>query len=136
MYKRKYYKFFSSPLCISFIGNFLEHYDNALYGLLIPFLSIKFFPNQDFMLNLIYGYLVLTIGILIKPIGAFFLGRIGDTQGRKKALSLSFFGTALTTLSFCFLPTYQDIGILSPCLLIFLRLLQNFFSSAVKSALK
>ncbi|MCE5294186.1 MAG: MFS transporter [Chlamydiales bacterium] len=111
----------------SVIGNILEHYDSALFGLLAPFLAPLFFAGYDPITALIMTYGMMPLGILTKPLGAVFFGWIGDTFGRKQALTLSLLGMAFTTFSMGFLPVYAEVGVLAPMLLATLRMLQSFF---------
>ena len=115
------------------IGNLLEHYDSAIFGVLSPFIAPIFFSDQDPMVSLILTYLLIPLGLLMRPLGAVVFGRIGDIQGRKKALSLSLIGMALSTMLIGCLPTYAQVGIYSPLLLIICRLSQGFFAAGETS---
>lgn len=112
------------------IGNLLEHYDTALFGILAPYLAPIFFPNQNSLNALILTYGILCSGILIRPLGALFFGWIGYIFGRKQALSLSLLGTSFVTIGIGFLPTYEKVDIYAPLLLAFGKMLQSFFASA------
>jgi MHS family proline/betaine transporter-like MFS transporter len=109
-------------------GSILQHYDNALYALLVPFIAPLFFPNLSYLSGLIAGYGIQMIGILMQPVGAMVFGYIGDRKGRKHALFLTIMGMSLTTLLLGCLPTYASIGEASPFILLLLRGLQNFFA--------
>ena len=109
-------------------GNILEHYDNALYALLVPFIAPLFFPNLSYLSGLIAGYGIQMVGLLMRPIGALVFGYIGDRKGRKHALFLTIMGMSLTTLLLGCLPTYSTIGEAAPLFLLLLRGLQNFFA--------
>lgn len=115
---------------LSLIGNILEHYDKALYALLAPFLAPLFFGEKDVVFSLIMTYALIPLGMLIKPLGAFFLGSLADQKGQAFCLKISLWGTALSTLCMGLLPTYQDCGAISSFLLISCKLLQSFFSSS------
>lgn len=110
------------------LGNVLEHYDNALYALLVPFIAPLFFPNLSFLAGLIAGYGIQMVGILMRPLGALVFGYIGDRKGRKSALSLTILGMSLTTFLLGCLPSHAAIGEAAPILLLVLRGLQNFFA--------
>ena len=112
------------------IGNLLEHYDTALFGLLAPFLAPIFFPNQNSLNGLILTHSILCSGILIRPFGALFFGWIGYIFGRRQALSLSLLGTAFVTIGIGFLPTYEKVGIYAPLFLTLGKMLQSFFAAA------
>ncbi len=111
------------------IGNVFEHYDNALFGLLAPFIAPLFFPNSSPLSALILTYGLFTLGIVSKPIGALVFGYIGDRFGRKRALYLTLMGMAIITCMMGCLPTYETVGILAPILLALCRFLQSFFSA-------
>lgn len=111
------------------IGNILEHYDTALFGLLSPVLAPLFFPNDDPLISLILTYMLIPLGMLAKPFGALFFGFISDHVGRKESLILSLLGMSVATCGFALIPTYQDIGSTAALLLAFLRIMQAFFAS-------
>lgn len=113
----------------SIVGNVLEHYDNALFGLLAPFIAPLFFPNSSPLSALILTYGMLAIGIFSKPIGALVFGYIGDRYGRKRVLAITLIGMAIVTTCIGCLPTYATVGPLAPVLLALGRLLQAFFSA-------
>jgi MFS family permease len=114
---------------IGLVGNLLENYDSALFSLTAPFLAPLFFADQDPIIALILTYAILPLGIITKPLGAFVFGRIGDTLGRSRALSISLIGTAFTTMMIGFLPIYKEIGPLAPLLLALSRMVQKFFAA-------
>ncbi len=111
---------------IGMIGNILEHYDNALFGLLAPFIAPLFFENTDPLTALILTYGMLPLGILMRPLGSLFFGWIGDHFGRTKALFCSLTGMALATIAMGCLPTYAEAGLYAPLFLALGRVLQNF----------
>ena len=111
------------------VGNLFEHYDKYLFAFLAPFLAPLFFQSMSPVLSLILTFGIMPVGLLSRPIGALVFGKIGDRQGRKKALSITLMGMALITLLMGFLPTYDQVGWLAPLLLILSRLVQNFFAA-------
>lgn len=113
-------------LIASMMGNCLEQYDFMLYVFLAPFLAPVFFPTEDKLVSLILSMSVYAIGFIARPLGAIFFGKIGDISGRRKALSMSIFGMAFFTACMGFVPSYEQIGVLAPLLIILLRLLQSF----------
>lgn len=112
----------------SAIGNVLEWYDFALYGYLAPVIARLFFPSDDALTGLIQTYAVFAIGFLARPIGGVIFGHLGDRIGRRAMLSWSIAMMAVPTLLLGFLPTYQDIGVLAPTLLVIIRVLQGMSS--------
>ncbi len=120
----------SRSFWIGLVGNLLEHYDAALFGLLAPFLAPLFFPSDNPTFSLISTYALLPVGFLSKPAGALILGWLGDQFGRKRALSISLFGMAAATGCIGCLPTHEQIGAWAPLLLALARALQGFFAAA------
>ncbi|MEE2681324.1 MAG: MFS transporter [Planctomycetota bacterium] len=107
------------------IGNTLEWYDFAIFGFLAPYITTAFFPESDRVAGLIQTFGVFAVGYLMRPLGAFIFGHIGDRVGRRQALFLSVLLMAIPTFLLGLLPGYETIGILAPILLLVLRLLQG-----------
>src|SRR5579872_3210875 len=114
------------PFFAGLIGNILEHYDTALFGLLAPFIAPLFFHTQDPFTALILTYAMIPLGMLARPLGSFSFGLISDRFGRRQALCWSLTGMAIATTSIGFLPTSSEIA---PLLLALMRLLQSFFAA-------
>lgn len=111
------------------VGNLFEHYDKFLFAFLAPFLAPIFFKSESPLLSLILTFGIMPLGILSRPLGALVFGKIGDHQGRKKALTLTLIGMAIVTFTMGLLPTYAQAGWVAPLLLALARLLQNFFAA-------
>ncbi len=109
----------------SSIGTILEWYDFSLFAFLTPLLASNFFPQENKTTGIIYTYAIFAIGFLARPIGAALFGHIGDRIGRKRTLIYSIVLMTLPTFLIGVLPTYKDIGIYAPILLILLRLFQG-----------
>ncbi|MCO7519377.1 MULTISPECIES: MFS transporter [unclassified Pseudomonas] len=109
------------------IGSALEYYDFFIYAqaaaLIFPQI---FFPSSDPKMAIIASLATYGVGYLARPVGAFVLGHWGDTRGRKNVLLLCMFLMGLSTMAVGLLPTYHDIGLLAPALLVVLRLIQGF----------
>ncbi len=109
------------------IGSALEYYDFFIYAqaaaLIFPQI---FFPSMDPKMAVIASLATYGVGYLARPIGAFVLGHWGDTRGRKNVLLLCMFLMGLSTMAVGLLPTYHDIGIAAPLILVLLRLVQGF----------
>jgi MFS family permease len=118
----------------SWIGSVLEYYDFFIYGTAAALVFGKvFFPDSDPATATLLSFATYGVGYVARPVGAFFMGHIGDKYGRKRVLLLTvgLMGTA-TFLVGC-LPSYDAIGIWAPVLLVALRLLQGFSASGEQS---
>ena len=107
------------------VGNIMEWYDFALYGYMVPTMSQLFFPDSNNLNSIMSTFAVFAAGFVMRPIGGFLLGRIGDKRGRKTTLYISTSVMAISTALMGVLPTYQSVGVLAPVLLVLLRLLQG-----------
>jgi|SRR3989339_71769 len=117
--------FSRKQLTAGIIGNVLEWYDFAVYAFFSPIISQVFFPDNVQSVAIIKTFLVFSIGFLVRPIGGFIFGHIGDKHGRKKAFQISIFMMGIPTVLIGLLPAYRHVGFLSPTLLVCLRLLQG-----------
>jgi len=108
------------------IGNLLEWYDFGLYGLLAPVLAPLFFPSADPVAALIGAYGGFALGFMMRPLGGAVLGHLGDRIGRGYVLVLSVVMMGLATAALALLPTYAEIGIAAPVLLLLVRIVQGF----------
>ena len=107
------------------IGNVLEWYDFAIYGYFATQIGRSFFPRQDPVAQLLSAFGVFAIGYLMRPIGGVIVGHIGDTFGRRAALTFSVAAMAIPTFLIGLLPGYQTIGLLAPIALTLLRVVQG-----------
>src|SRR6201996_7450307 len=109
------------------IGSALEYYDFFIYAtaasLIFPQL---FFPSDNPTVAIVASLATYGVGYVARPIGAFFLGHWGDTHGRKTVLLVCMFLMGFSTMAVGVLPTYQQVGVLAPVLLVLLRLIQGF----------
>jgi MHS family proline/betaine transporter-like MFS transporter len=113
----------------SFIGNFVEWFDYAVYGYLAGIISTVFFPEADRQTALLATFGVFAISFFVRPLGGFFWGHIGDRLGRRKALSLSIVIMSAATFCIALIPGYGTIGLLAPVLLLLVRVVQGFSAS-------
>ena len=101
------------------IGSALEYYDFFIYAsaaaLVFPQI---FFPSGNPQVAIVASLATYGVGYVARPIGAFFLGHWGDTHGRKTVLILCMFLMGFSTMAVAFLPTYQQVGMLAPVLLV------------------
>lgn len=113
-------------LIASLTGSSIEWFDYFLYGTAAALVFNKiFFPMVDPVIGLILSYLSFSLTFFIRPIGGVIFAHIGDRIGRKKTLvlTLSLMGSA--TVMIGLLPTYDQIGIWAPILLILMRIIQG-----------
>jgi MHS family proline/betaine transporter-like MFS transporter len=107
------------------IGNTLEWYDFAIYGYFAAQIGRHFFPHEDAVAQLLSTFGVFAVGYLMRPIGGVIVGHIGDTLGRRAALTFSVSAMAIPTFLIGLLPGYQTIGVLAPVGLTLLRVVQG-----------
>jgi len=119
-----------------YVGNVVEWYDFALYGYLAGIIAPVFFPPENPTAGLIATYGMFAGGFMMRPLGAAVFGWFGDRYGRARTMQISVMLMALPTLLLGILPTYAQIGLLAPVLLVVVRLVQGLsvggeFSSSV-----
>src|SRR3954471_1824650 len=106
-------------------GTIIEWYDFYLYGVLAAFFSTQFFPKGNDTAALLASLATFGAGFAVRPFGAAFFGRIGDIVGRKFTFLVTITVMGLATALVGVLPTYAQIGILAPIILVTLRLAQG-----------
>lgn len=116
----------TSAIVSGAVGNILEWYDFITYAFLAAVLGRLFFPADEPGISLLNSLAVFGVGFLIRPVGGIVFGHYGDKVGRRQALSLSIVLMGISTLVMGVLPTYEQIGIAAPLLLVLARLLQGF----------
>jgi MFS transporter, MHS family, proline/betaine transporter len=107
------------------IGNVLEWFDFGVYAYFVPVISQLFFPATDPLASLLLTFGVFGVGFVMRPVGSILFGIYGDRLGRRKALSAVIFLMAFSTVAIGLLPTYQQVGLLAPIMLVIIRLLQG-----------
>ena len=109
------------------IGSALEYYDFFIYATAASLIFPQiFFPKTDPKIAIIASLATYGVGYVARPIGAFVLGHWGDTTGRKRVLIICMFLMGFSTMAVGLLPTYDQVGLLAPTLLVILRLIQGF----------
>ncbi|MEP7003349.1 MAG: MFS transporter [Chloroflexota bacterium] len=106
-------------------GTIVEWYDFYLYATLTPFLSPLFFPGDNPTAVQLSGFAAYAAGFLVRPFGAVVFGALGDIIGRKYTFLVTITAMGLATVAMGIIPTYKDIGIVAPTLLVILRLIQG-----------
>lgn len=111
------------------MGDIIDYFDIAIYGLLAPIIAPKFFPNFEPIIQLILSYSLSLTAVIAKPLGTFIFGAIARNKTPFTALITSLSGISATSILIGFLPTYADIGVMAAFLLAFLRFLQSMFAT-------
>jgi len=107
-------------------GNSLEFYDFLTFSFFAVQIGATFFPSHNPTSSLLATLATFGAGFLTRPLGAFVIGRMGDKHGRKPAMLLTFGLMGLAIVGLALTPSYAQIGIIAPVLVIGFRLLQGF----------
>jgi MFS family permease len=109
----------------SSLGTVFEWYDFYLYGTLAAFFGAKFFPSGNDTATLLANLAVFGAGFGVRPLGAIVFGHLGDLWGRKHTFLLTIVIMGLSTVAVGLIPTYAQIGMAAPVILVVLRLAQG-----------
>ena len=118
-------KNFRTVIVAASVGNVIEWYDFYIFGSLAAVLSVKFFEKSNPVAALLSTIALFTAGFLIRPLGAFLFGWLGDKVGRKYTFLITLTGMGLGTGAIGLIPTYQAIGIAAAFILFALRMIQG-----------
>ena len=108
------------------VGNALGFYDFLTYVYFAVYIGNAFFPAHDQTARLLATYGASFVGFLARPVGAMVIGPMGDRIGRKAAMTLSFLLLGAGVTGVALTPTYAQIGIAAPILVVLFRMLQGF----------
>ncbi len=106
-------------------GNVIEWYDFYIFGSLAAILSVKFFEKSHPVAALLSTIALFTAGFLVRPLGAFLFGWLGDRVGRKYTFLMTLTGMALGTGAIGLIPTFDQIGLAAAFILFGLRMVQG-----------
>jgi MFS transporter, MHS family, citrate/tricarballylate:H+ symporter len=108
------------------MGNALEFYDFLTFSFFSTQIGHCFFPNATGKHGLLYALATFGVGFAVRPLGGILIGRYGDRAGRKPAMLLSFTLMGVAILGVALTPSYAQIGVAAPVLLVLFRLVQGF----------
>jgi MFS family permease len=110
-----------------YLGSTLEYYDFLLYGIAAALVFPQiFFVNLAPLLATLSAFATFAVGYFARPLGAVVFGHFGDKIGRKSILVITLLMMGASSVLIGFLPTYQQVGVAAPILLVLLRLIQGF----------
>ena len=118
-------KDFRRVIIAASVGNIIEWYDFYIFGSLAAILSVKFFEKSNPVAALLSTIALFTAGFLIRPLGAFLFGWMGDRIGRKYTFLVTLSGMGLGTGAIGLIPTYESIGVAAAFILFGLRMIQG-----------
>ncbi|RYE22132.1 MAG: MFS transporter [Sphingobacteriales bacterium] len=107
------------------LGNLVEWYDWYVYSAFSLYFAGSFFPKSDETAQLLNTAGIFALGFLMRPIGGWLMGTYADRKGRKMALTFSVLLMSLGSLIIAIIPSYDQIGVLAPALLVLARILQG-----------
>jgi MFS transporter, MHS family, shikimate and dehydroshikimate transport protein len=115
----------------SAIGSALEWYDFFIYGTAAALVFNElFFPKLDPWSGTMAAFVAFGVGFFARPVGGLVFGHFGDRIGRKPMLVMTLLIVGIATFLIGLIPTYAQIGVLAPVLLVLLRLVQGFAAGA------
>jgi len=116
---------FRTVIVAASVGNVIEWYDFYIFGSLAAVLSVKFFEQSHPVAALLSTIALFTAGFLIRPLGAFLFGWMGDRVGRKYTFLVTLSGMGLGTGAIGLIPSYESIGLSAAFTLFGLRMIQG-----------
>src|SRR5436189_5478399 len=107
------------------VGNIIEWYDFYIFGSLAAILAVEFFEKGHAVADFLITVAIFSVGFLIRPLGAFLFGWLGDKVGRKYTFIVTLTGMGVGTALIGFVPSYTSIGLTAAFILFALRLIQG-----------
>lgn len=108
------------------VGASLEWYDFFLYGVVAGIVFNKlYFPSGDITVSTMLAYATFAVGFVTRPLGGVIFGHFGDKLGRKSMLVITLMIMGIATFLIGLIPTYDQIGIAAPLLLLLMRVMQG-----------
>jgi MFS family permease len=107
------------------VGNIIEWYDFYIFGSLASILAVKFFEKSHPVAAFLSTVAIFSVGFLIRPLGAFLFGWLGDKVGRKYTFIVTLTGMGVGTAFIGMVPSYASIGLAAAFILFALRLIQG-----------
>ena len=104
-------------IVVGSIGNLVEWYDFYAYAAFALYFAASFFPGSDPVVQQLNAAILFAFGFIVRPIGGWLFGHLGDHYGRRKALMLSVLLMCFGSLMIAVTPTYASIGVAAPVLL-------------------
>ena len=114
-----------SVITASAVGTLIEWYDFFVFGSLSIIISAHFFPKDNPAAAYLATLATYAAGLVVRPFGALFFGRLGDLIGRKYTFMVTLLLMGGTTFAIGLVPDYQTIGFMAPVIILILRLLQG-----------
>jgi MFS family permease len=109
----------------SSVGTVIEWYDFYIFGSLSAIISLSFFPKDDPTAAFLSTLAAFGAGFIARPFGGVIFGRLGDRIGRKYTFLLTLLLMGGSTFAIAFIPSYSQIGLVAPAILLLLRIIQG-----------
>jgi MFS family permease len=107
------------------VGTLIEWYDFFIFGSLATIISTEFFPKENPVAAFLATLATFSAGLVVRPFGALFFGKMGDMIGRKYTFMVTLILMGGSTIAIGLVPTYDSIGFFAPLIVLILRLLQG-----------
>ncbi|MDS0256544.1 MFS transporter [Thermoplasmatales archaeon AK] len=115
----------------TFLSFTVDQYSGFVLIVAAPFIAEIFFPSSNYAISLLLSFVTVATGYLIRPIGALLFGPHTDKVGRRNTMVITTTIVTLITAAIGILPTYAQAGLISPILLLVIRLLNGLFTGAM-----